>query len=329
MSMSAEYTYDRTWPISISAIAKPFCVFAVCAMIDWDDLRFVLAVARAGSALRAAHALGVNQTTVMRRIAHVEAGIGAELFERQQSGYRLTPLGQRVATAADRIDSEVMTLERAIEAEQRLLSGSVRVTTSEAFANFAITPLLKKFHEQHPAILVELIADDRRLDLAGGEADIAVRGSSSPEGVGIVARRLPHVAWSVYCNRAYADEHGVPATLQALDGHAVVGAEGTMANLPGPLWLARAAPNSKISARSNSLTNLVAALKAGLGIATLPCLVGDADPDLVRCLPPVAELDAEFWLIVREDVKSVPHVRAFADFLWQHVQGLRMQLAGG
>ena len=131
-----------------------------------------------------------------------------------------------------------------------------------------------KFHEQHPGILVELIADDRRLDLADGEADIAARGGSSPEGAGIVARRLPHVAWSVYCNRAYAEEHGVPATLQALDGHAVVGAEGAMANLPGPLWLARSAPNSKISARSNSLTNLVAALKAGLGIATLPCLVG-------------------------------------------------------
>ena len=297
-------------------------------MIDWDDLRFVLAVAREGSALQAARALGVNQTTVMRRIAHVETAVGAELFERLQSGYRLTPLGQRVATAAGRIDSEVMTLERAIEAERRLLSGSVRVTTSEAFATLAIAPLLKGFREQHPGILVELIADDRRLDLAGGEADVAVRGSSAPEGAGVVARRLPHVAWSVYCNRAYAEAHGVPTTLQALDGHAVLGLEGAMANLPGPLWLARAAPSSKISVRSNSLTNLVAALKAGLGLATLPCLLGDADADLVRCLPPVPDLDAEFWLIVREDVKSVPHVRAFADFLWEHVQGLRAQLAG-
>lgn len=184
-----------------------------------------------------------------------------------------------------------------------------------------ITPLLKEFREQHPGILVELIADDRRLDPTGGEADVALRAGSPPKGAGIVARRLPHAAWSVYCNRAYAEEHGVPATVQALDGHAVVGAEGAMANLPGPLWLARVAPNSKISARSNSLTNLVVALKAGLGIATLPCLVEDADPDLVRCLPPV-ELDSEFWLIVREDVKSVPHVRAFADFLWEHVQRL-------
>lgn len=297
-------------------------------MIDWDDLRFVLAVARAGSALRAARALGINQTTVMRRIAHVEAAVGAELFERQQSGYRLTSLGQRVATAAGRIDSEVTSLERAIDAEQRLLSGSVRVTTSESFANLVIAPL-KEFLEQHPGILVELIADDRRHDLAGGEADVAVRGGSAPEGAGIVARRLPNVAWSVYCSRAYAEAHGAPATFQALDGHAVVGLEGAMANLPGPLWLARAAPNSKINARSNSLSNLVAALKAGLGIATLPCLLGDADPDLVRCLPPVADLDAEFWLIVREDVKSVPHVRAFVDFFWVHFQGLRSQLAGG
>jgi DNA-binding transcriptional LysR family regulator len=108
----------------------------------------------------------------------------------------------------------------------------------------------------------------------------------------------------------------------------VLGVDGALANLPGPLWLSRAALNSKISARSNSLTNLVAALKAGLGIATPPWLVGDADPDLVRCLPPVAELDAQFWLIVREDLKSVPHVRAFAEFLWEHAQGLRAQLVG-
>lgn len=296
--------------------------------MDWDDLRFILAVARSGSALRAADALGVNQTTVMRRMVQLETAVGADLFERRQRGYRLTPLGKRIAATAARVEDEVNALRSALDAERRALSGSVRITTSEAFANNVIAPFLSAFRRQHPGIMVELITDDRRLDLARGEADVALRANSAPRGSGIVARRLPRVAWSVYCSRAYAHEHGIPDTVAALDGHAVVGADGNMANLPGPRFLARAAPGARISASSNSMTNLVSALKAGLGIATLPCLLGDAEPNLVRCLPPIPELDAELWLIVREDIRSAAHVRAFTDCLGAHIHGLRAQLAG-
>jgi DNA-binding transcriptional LysR family regulator len=301
-------------------------------MIDWGDLRFVLAIARQGSALRAAQLLGVNQTTVTRRMADLETAIGADLFERKQSGYHLTPLGQRVAQAAARIEDEVKALESAIGADQRALSGSVRVTTPEMLANLLIAPWLRSFRTEHPGILVELIADDRHLDLARGEADVALRTSPQQQGpaggAGIVARKLSRVGWSVYCSRSYADEHGMPATLEALDGHAIVAVEGSVAHLPGPRLLARIATRSKISARSNSLTNLVLTLRAGLGIATLPCLAGDADPELVRCLPPIPELEGDLWLLVREEFRSAPHVRAFADSLAAHIKGFRTQLAG-
>jgi DNA-binding transcriptional LysR family regulator len=297
-------------------------------MTDWDDLRFVLAVARSGSALRAAHALGVNQTTVMRRVAHIEAAIGADLFERKQSGYVLTAMGQRVAGAAARVEDEVNALESAIGAEKRALSGCVRVTASELMVNVLVTPLLRSFRKQYPGILVELIADDRRLDVARGEADVALRASSRPEGAGIVGRRLPDIAWSVYCSRSYAEEHGMPATVEDFDRHAVVAAEGRMASLPGPRLLARLTPNSRIAARCNSLTNLISALRAGLGIATLPCFAGDTDPDLVRCVPQIPELDAEAWLVVREEVRSAPHVRAFTEFLATHLHELRARFAG-
>jgi DNA-binding transcriptional LysR family regulator len=299
-------------------------------MIDWDDLRFVLAVARAGSALRAARALGVNQTTVMRRMEHIEAAVGAELFERRQTGYHLTPLGRRIAAGAARIEDEVMALESAVGAERRALSGCVRVTTSEMLANLLITPWLLTFRREHPGILIELVTDDRLYDLARGEADVALRGSvrkqEVPQGAGIVVRKLSRAAWSVYCSRSYADEHGVPTTIEALDGHAIVAVDGPMADLPGPRWLASVAQNSRTSARCNSLTNLVATLKAGLGVATLPCIAGDAVPELVRCLPPVPELEGALWLIVRAEVKSATHVRAFADSLAAHIKGLRARL---
>ncbi|MFZ5691801.1 MAG: LysR family transcriptional regulator [Pseudomonadota bacterium] len=297
-------------------------------MIDWSDLRFVLAVARTGSALRAARALGVNQTTVMRRIAQLEESVGANLFERRQSGYHATALGERIAAVAARIDDEVNALESAIGAERRSLSGSVRLTTSEALASHVVAPLLSSFRKAHAGILIELMVDDRRLDLARGDADIALRTGSRPNGAGIVARRLPDVAWSVYCSRSYAEEYGAPASVEALDGHPILGIDGALAGRPPQLFLTRAAPNSKVSARSNSLANLVSALKAGLGIAMLPCLIGDADAGLVRCLPPVKAVESEMWLIVREDAKSEPHVRAFADFLATEIQKKRGMLAG-
>jgi DNA-binding transcriptional LysR family regulator len=297
-------------------------------MFDWDDLRFLLAVARSGSALRAAQALNVNQTTVMRRMDHIEAATGAGLFERRRSGYRLTPLGERIAAAAARIEDEVKALESEIGAAQRALSGSVRVTASELMANFIVTRLLRDFRRLHPGILVELMTDERRLDLARGEADVALRAGLRPEGAGIVARRLPDAAWSVYCSRSYAEEHSMPRTVEELDGHAVVAADGDIARLSAPRLLARLTPSSRISTRSNSLTNLLLALKAGLGIAPLPCIAGDADQDLLRCLPPIPELDSELWLIVREDVKSAPHVRAFAEFLADQIHGMRAELAG-
>ncbi len=297
-------------------------------MIDWSDLRFVLAVAREGSALRAAQSLGVNQTTVMRRITQIEGAVGSALFERKQNGYHLTTLGERVAAVAARIENEVDGLESAIAAEQRAISGNVRLTTSEALASHVVAPLLPDFRKAHPGVLIELLAEDRRLDLARGDADIALRTGSQPTGAGIVARRLPNVSWSVYCSRAYASEHGAPATVEQLDGHPIIGIDGALANRPASLFLSRAAPNSKVAARSNSLGNLVSTLKAGLGVAMLPCLIGDSEADLVRCLPPIGEVDSEMWMIVREDVKSASHVRAFADFLAAQVLRMRGLLAG-
>jgi len=314
---------------SPGSVKKQYCqaVLRFCSIVamDWDDLRFVLAVARAGSALRAARDLKVNQTTVMRRIAHIEADIGANLFEARQSGQTLTPLGQSVAAAAERIESEVVALQSTIAAQQRVLSGAVRFTSSEAYANRIVAPSLKTFRKQHPGITVELITEDRRLDLSRGEADVALRAGSRPEGGGIVAQRLPDAGWALYCSSGYAEDHGVPRSPSEIEAHAVVSLEGALANLPGFQWLTRVAPKASVSARSNSLTNLVSALKAGLGVGPLPCFIGDTEPDLMRCFPPIAELTAELWLIIREDVRQAAHIRAFVDFLAAH---LRSRLAG-
>lgn len=296
--------------------------------MEWDDLRFVLAVRRAGSALRAAHELRVNQTTVTRRIAQLETALGVDLFDRRQAGYIATETGERVARVAEQIEALVADVATSVAADQRALTGAVRVTTSEAMANRLIAPCLAAFQRQHPGIHIQLITDDRRLDIARGEADVALRASPQPQGGGIVIRRMPSSAWAVYCSRDYAREHGVPSCREEIGRHAIVGMEGPMAQIPGPLWLDAAAPGATIRFRSNSLTNLVSQLRAGLGIATLPCLVGDLEPDLLRCFAPPPELDHEIWLVVREELRAVPHVRVFADFLASHLFSIRDVLAG-
>ena len=297
-------------------------------MIDWDDLRFVLAVSRSGSALGAARAIGVDQTTVVRRLARLEAAIAAKLLEHRQRGHGLTALGERFAVVAERLEREVAALENAIGSERRRLTESVRLTTSEALANSVVAPFLRKLWRRHPRITIELIVSDRKFDVAGGEADLAIRGGSRPTGTGIVARRLPDVAWAVYCGSSYVQEHGVPNTVAALNDHMVVGPEGAMAAFPGAMWLGRVASRAKISARSNSLTNLAQAVKAGSGVAVLPCILADSDAAFVRCTPPITELDAEMWLIVRQASKRVPHVRAVVDLLVEHVEAMRADLAG-
>ena len=296
--------------------------------MDWDDLRFVLAVARAGSALGASKALGVNQSTVVRRLEKVERDAGAELFDRRQSGYCVTPLGRKMVEVAERIETEMAGLQAFLGAAGRSVSGVVRLTTSERLASAIVGPCVHDFQIAHPDVRIELYADDRRLDLAKGEADIALRASSRPEGAGIVARKLLDVGWTVYCSKEYAAQHGMPATREEIRNHEIIGTDGPLGQLVGSRWIAEAACGRPIRFSSNSLSNLIVSLRSGLGVATLPCLAGDFEPGLVRCRPPPRELDAELWLIVREEVKAVPAVRTFVEFLAGHVHQRRAELSG-
>lgn len=288
--------------------------------MNWDDLRYVLAVSRTGSALRAARLLGVNQTTVLRKLDVLEAAIGAPLFERSRAGQIPTAAGQLATEAAARMEDEARGLASALAAQRRSLVGSVRLTTSEILASRLVTPCLRTFQTLNPEVSVELVATDERLDIARGDADVALRAGSRPEGAGVVARRMPDHPWAIYCSRSYVDERGLPGSRAEIAGHDIVGMEGQMAQVAGWLWLAESAPDTVIRFRSNSLVTLVSNLKAGLGLGALPVFVGDQEPELVACFLPPPDLKAEMWLIVRDDLKAQPHVRAFTTFLANYIR---------
>jgi DNA-binding transcriptional LysR family regulator len=297
-------------------------------MYEWSDVKFFLATARSGSTLAAARVLGVNQTTVARRIAALEEALSVGLFERRQDGYRLTEVGASIHTQAELVAAEAEALERLIAQGRRDLSGVIRVTTVENLANTILTPLLSEFIELYPDIKVEVITAERRLDLMRGEADIAIRACHMPTERGITVRKLADDPWALFCCRAYASKRGIPKSADALDKHIVIAAEGPLAKLDPFLWLTKAAPSAKVRSVCNTVANAAAAIRAGHGVGPLPCSARGFDvPDLVECfaLPP---FKIGYYLLTRTDMKDLPRVKAFTRFIVSRALTLKRVLEG-
>lgn len=287
-------------------------------MQDWNDLRLVLSVARAGSVKGAAKVLHLDHSTVYRRLLGLEAALGQRLFERQAGGYRPTDTGTRLAIAAERIEAETLALERALTGNDQRLSGRLVVTASETLAYRVLPELLARFRERHPGIRLDLVIDNRRLDLARREADIALR-ATRPQEPTLFGRKVADVVWSIYGSEAYLARHQAPVALTELAEHDFIGwDEGDDVNAAA--WLAAAIPESAVVYRSSSLINQLCAARVGIGLAALPCYLADTEPGLKRLLPPIPALTRELWLITHEDLRHTARVRAFLEHIGEALQ---------
>lgn len=286
-------------------------------MDDWNAFRLVLAVQRAGSLTGAARLLGIDHSTAFRRLKATEASLGVRLFERLPAGaYEATEAGRRLAAAAERIEDEVLAVDRDIAGRDSSLSGRLRITSSETLAYSRLTSHLAAFHEAYPGILVELKIDNRVLSLLHREADIALRPIRPKEG-DLWGRKLADVAWGLYAAPGYLATHGGHITDPSeLPGHAVIGWEETAAGIQAADWLDRKLPPETFVYRTNSLVNQLGATSAGIGIALLPCYLGDSRPEVVRAMPePVADLTAELWIVTHADLRRTMRIRAFFDLV--------------
>lgn len=284
-------------------------------MLDWNDLRHFLAVARTGSTLAAGRSLRVSQTTAARRVAALETELGLVLFERRPGGYRLTPAGEALVPRAEAVEAEAGRFGDAAASQSRDASGTVRLTVEEIFAVTILAPMLRDLHDAHPAIRIELDTSEENRDLAGGEADIALRSTDQPAGGGLVGRRLATFTWALYCSRAYADANGRPRTRKALRGHDLIGGGGPGVWRAYRAWLERNDLVDLVAIQQSNTSGLLAAVRAGSGLAVLPTLVADLDPDLVQCLPPKPDYEMGFWLLTHERLRHTPRIRAVMDFL--------------
>jgi len=300
-------------------------------MLDWNDLRYFLSVADHGSTLAAGRALRVSQTTVARRIAALEEALGMPLFEKRQAGYVLTTGGEELLGRARHVEAAASGFEEASAALARDSSGTVRITTQEIFANTLLGPILRELHDRHPEILIELDTAQELLELGEGQADIAIRSTAQEPPAGTVGRRLCIDDWTLYCSREYAAAHGVPRNREDLKQHAIIGGGGGKLWVHYEAWLRKLGLEDRVAMHHSTSTGLLSGVRSGFGLGVLPCIVADAEPDLVRCLPPRTDHGREMWLLTHERVRHTPRVRVVIDFLYEklmgHVRMLEVQRA--
>ncbi|HYG29026.1 MAG TPA: LysR family transcriptional regulator [Allosphingosinicella sp.] len=292
------------------------------ASLDWDDLKYFLAVARCGSTLGAGRALGVSQTTVARRLAVLEEGLGLILFERRQAGYAPTPAGESLVARAEAVEAAAGAFADAAGAQSRDASGTVCLTMVEHYAITVMPPILRDLNEAHPGLRILLDTSDDHRDLAAGEADVALRGGHLPSDSSLVGRRIAPDPWTVYCSRSYAAAHARPRTAADLRSHAIVGGGGDRVWPAYRKWLRRHGLEEAVTIQHSSASGLLAAVRAGAGLAVLPSFIADRDPDLVRCLEPSHGDDSELWLLTHERLRHAPRVRAVMDFLGERLTRL-------
>ena len=294
-------------------------------MFNWDDLRYLLAVAREGSTLAAARALNVNQSTVQRRIAALEEQLEVRLVERMTSGYRLTPAGNAILPAVHAVAAAVEAFQRG--AAEVAHAGIVRLTCPEPIAfRLASSGFLDRFQAIYPGLRVEFVLADRYIDLSKGEADVALR-SGDTDGI-LVGRKVADSVWAIYAARTYLKRHAAPNSIEELREHPLISFDDSLAKHRLSVWLREVAEGAKIAARSDSVLGLVSAAKSGVGIAALPTALGDSEPDLVQIMPPVPELTRAWRILCHPDARHIHRINAFFDFVDSQIDALKPVLTG-
>ncbi|MBJ6760098.1 LysR family transcriptional regulator [Myxococcaceae bacterium JPH2] len=295
--------------------------------MDWNDLRYLLAVHTGGSLAAAGRALRVDAATVGRRLAALERDVGVALLEKAPGGMRLTPAGEQALEAAQLIDDAATALERQLSGTSSQVSGTVRITAPETIVSHVLAPHLPAWRKAHPALHLELLAATQVLNLSRREADVAVRLFRPPAEPALVTRKLGTFACALYASRGYVREHG-RARPETLREHILLGHDASLAHTPEQQWLQRLGAGAFFAMRSNNRYALLEATRAGVGVTVLPCYLADGHDDLVRLCAPEVAPEREAWLALHPDLQRAPRVRAAIDFLVDAFTRARPRLRG-
>ena len=285
-------------------------------MKNWNDIQYFLEVAEEGSMSAAGRRLGVNQSTVSRRISGLEDELKVRLFERLSKGYVLTQTGEQFLIFAKSIEIEMTKIDLVITGTDTQLAGNIRVTTVESLANIILIPIVAKFIKLHPEISVDIIISENLISLTQRQADLALRATNSPPENLAGRRVIKGVTFAAYGSIDYLNSMGNIEEQEKFDlndpkspfNWVGWGDEGSVIKYIGPSY-----PKDKVRCNFNTVTTMVEAVKAGIGIAQLPCLLGDAEPQLKR----ISSIDKnhifDVWMLIHNNLRHIALFRAFLD----------------
>ncbi len=283
-------------------------------LLDWNDLRTVLAVARSGSLAGAARELALQHSTVFRRIEEAEARLGARLFDRARTGWSANAQGEAVARAAAEMEAAALMAEREISGADARLQGVIRIATSEMLAGYLLPPLLQQFLAEHPGIEIEADVSNRAVDLTRREADLALRATEQPP-ESMVGRRVGELRYAIYAARSLLPARGAPV----LSSLPWVGFDDRIAYTAIAQWWRKTLPDVQPRLRADSLPAMLKAAAAGIGAVALPMFAAAQEPRLLRLTPPIEGPVMGLWLLHHPDVRGNARVRTLMQWLGEAV----------
>jgi DNA-binding transcriptional LysR family regulator len=294
-----------------------------CTMIEWDDVRYFLAVSRGGSVRAAAERLGVNHSTVQRRVAQLEERLGVHMFEKLPSGYRLTAAGEEVLEFAEQMEASSHQLETRVSGRDQSVRGRLRVTLAPTLASHLLMPDLVEFARLHPDIEMEIVSSGELANLTNREADVAIRVAYDRKTLPLNLQGLkgPELFGGVYISRERlaAWRAGAPDPIRWI----VISLHGI------PDWASEGEVRTAgVPFRTTDAEAQIVAVRQGLGITTLPCFAADADPLLVRVPGADLHMYGTVWLLTQGETSKTKRVRLFTEFISRRLAAYAPLLAG-
>lgn len=289
------------------------------AMFDWGDIRIFVAVASEGSTLGAARKLGLNQSTVSRRIQALEHALGLTLFERDTRGYTLTPQGSALIDVAGQMAAAAENVALRAERLRRDLAGSIRISGAAMAMNSWGFPMIAKFRVLHPEVGFDVDTSESQVSLERGEADLAIRAADEITGDTLVARKLGEIPWGIFGSRDYLLRHGMPRNIEDCAGHDFLFYAEPMADrVRGLAWLRQQIAEGRIAQSVNSVSGMIGSLSTSDALGALPCQVGSSNPELVCCFVD-ERMSHPMWVVASKESYAQPRVRAFMKFVAENM----------
>ncbi|SDC95106.1 LysR family transcriptional regulator [Belnapia rosea] len=289
--------------------------------LAWDDFRLIDAVATTRNLPAAAARLGIDHSTVFRRLKAIEALVGTPLFERHRTGYALTPAGEEMAALAARVDEDITAVTRRLIGQAPAPAGEVRLATSDSLLTELLMPMLAAFRRLNPAIRLDLVTGNAALNLSRRDADVAVRATDAPPDT-LVGRRAARIAWGLYGSVMVA-----PATDPVMESDWVCLGD-NLSSLKVVRHAQAMVPAERLGGRFDTVLGLAHAVASGMGVGHLPCFIGDTWPGLTRLAPPDPAYASDLWLLTHPDLRRTPRVRALLDHLTETIAAKRALIEG-